>query len=149
MVEKPQEIIKNYFLPKTEMICVHAESRCNFIEIFHLLKRKKIKCGIAINPNTEISILNQYLKYIDLVLLMSVNPGKGGQKFIINSLEKLNNLKKSINRVNKNLQISVDGGVDKSNSTSLINNGCDILVSGSYLIKSSNLNKTINSLLNR
>jgi ribulose-phosphate 3-epimerase len=112
-----------------------------------LIKSHNINAGIAINPDTEISILKPYLKDVELILVMSVFPGKGGQKFInktYNRIEELEVLKKENNFI-----ISVDGGVNDTNSHNLINYGSDILVSGSFLIKNSNLNKGIKSLLNR
>ena len=112
-----------------------------------MIKSHNIDAGIAINPDTEISILKPYLKDIDLILLMSVFPGKGGQKFINTTYERINDLK--VLKKENNFKISVDGGVNDTNSHDLIIYGSDILVSGSFLIKKSNLNKGIKSLLNR
>ena len=149
MVQKPNEIIDLYCLPTTEIISIHYESECNFNKTFNKLKDKNIKCGLAINPDTKISSIKPLLKLVDLVLVMSVYPGKGGQIFINKTFNKISELKKITNRKNHSIKISVDGGVDDTNSKNLINMGCDILVSGTYLIKSENIEKSIKSMLKR
>ena len=145
MVEEPLDKIDNYIKYKPEIITIHIEKNSNLIDCITKIKNHNINVGVAINPDTDISELYDILELIDLVLIMSVHPGKGGQKFIketINKVTGINN-KKSKN----NFIISVDGGVNNTNSKDLIKSGADILVSGSYLVKSENLNKSIKSLL--
>ena len=110
------------------------------------INKHKINVGVAINPDTKISEIYDILDEIDLVLVMSVNPGQGGQKFIINTVDKVKALNER--KCKNNILISVDGGVNNTNSKELLNAGADILVSGSYLVKSKNLNNSIKSLLN-
>ena len=147
MVDNPEKIIDNYILDKTDFISIHVESKCDHFKIFDKLKSNNIKSGIAINPDTDLSILEKYLNYIDMILVMSVYPGKGGQKFIPNSINRLISLRKLLINKSINIQLSVDGGVDDSISSNLIKSGSDILVSGSFLIKSKSLKNSIKSLL--
>ena len=147
MVDNPEKIIDNYILDKTDFISIHVESKCDHFKIFDKLKSNNIKSGIAINPDTDLSILEKYLNYIDMILIMSVYPGKGGQKFISDTINRLTSLKKLLIKKLINIQLSVDGGVDDSISSNLIKSGSDILVSGSFLIKSKSLKNSIKSLL--
>ena len=146
MVNNPLSIIDQYAKYNPSFITIHFENNPDIKDCLKLIKSHNINAGIAINPDTEISLLKPYLKDVELILVMSVFPGKGGQKFInttYNRIEELEALKKENNFI-----ISVDGGVNYTNSHNLINYGSDILVSGSFLIKNSNLNKGIKSLLN-
>ena len=147
MVDNPEKIIDNYILDKTDFISIHVESKCDHFKIFDKLKSNNIKSGIAINPDTDLSILEKYLNYIDMILIMSVYPGKGGQKFLSDTINRLTSLKKLLIKKSINIQLSVDGGVDDSISSKLIKSGSDILVSGSFLIKSKSLKNSIKSLL--
>jgi len=146
MVNNPLSIIDHYAKRNPDFITIHFENNPDIKNCIELIKSHNISTGIAINPDTEISKLKPYLKDVDLILVMSVFPGKGGQKFIsttYNRIKELEVLKKE-----NNFKISVDGGVNDTNSHDLIKFGSDILVSGSFLIKNSNLNKVIKSLLN-
>jgi len=146
MVEEPLDKIDYYLKYKPEIITIHYEKNSNLRDCIYKIKDKNINVGVAINPDTNISELYDMLDLIDLVLVMSVEPGKGGQKFKIETIDRvkvLNNRKRENNFI-----ISVDGGVNNTNSKALINEGVDILVSGSYLVKSENLNISVKSLLN-
>ena len=147
MVDNPEKIIDNYILDKTDFISIHVESKCDHFKIFDKLKSNNIKSGIAINPDTDLSILEKYINYTDMILIMSVYPGKGGQKFLSDTINRLTSLKKLLIKKSINIQLSVDGGVDDSISSNLIKSGSDILVSGSFLIKSKSLKNSIKSLL--
>ena len=145
MVEEPLDKIDEYIKYEPEIISIHIEKNSNLIDCIRKIKSYNINAGVAINPDTNISELYDIIELIDLVLIMSVHPGKGGQKFIKETIDKVRgiNNKKSKN----NFIISVDGGVNNTNSKDLINSGADLLVSGSYLVKSDNLNNSIKSLL--
>tara|TARA_B000000475_G_C15671182_1_gene314076 strand:- start:21 stop:557 length:537 start_codon:yes stop_codon:yes gene_type:complete len=145
MVEEPLDKINEYIKYKPEIITIHIEKNSNLIDCIRKIKSYNINAGVAINPDTNITELYDILELIDLVLIMSVHPGKGGQKFINETIDKVKDInnKKSKN----NFIISVDGGVNNTNSKDLINSGADLLVSGSYLVKSDNLNNSIKSLL--
>ena len=143
MVDNPEDHIEKYINPLTEYISIHFESKGDIIKSLNKIKNNKIKAGLAINPDTKISDLYQYIKLIDMVIIMSVYPGKGGQKFIENTFDRVKMLRKS----SKNIDISVDGGVSSLNSYNLISNGASTLVSGSFLMKSENINDSIKNML--
>ena len=134
MVENPIDYITSFITPLTDYISIHLESK-GIDQSLKSIKENGIKCGLAINPDTKIQKLYPFLEIIDMVIIMSVFPGKGGQKFIENTYDKVETLRNH----NKNIDISVDGGVSSSNSKTLISKGASTLVSGSYLMKSDNL----------
>jgi len=147
MVDNPIDSIEKYFSYNPKYISIHIESKSNITSCINKIKSNGIGAGIAINPDTKLSELEPYLEDIDLVLVMSVHPGLGGQKFIETTYQKIKELNKL--RDTHEFKISVDGGVNQSNSSSLLKYGSDILVSGSFLMKNTNLNFPIKSLLNR
>ncbi len=144
MVDNPLDEIEVYSKINPEIISFHIENNENVEKCIELIKSKNSLVGLAINPDTELSTITPYLNYIDIILVMSVYPGKGGQNFIEDTYEKIQQLEKL--KEEKKFKISVDGGVNNTNSTNLKISGADILVSGSFLIKSSNLNNAIKSL---
>ena len=142
MVENPIDYISTFVTPLTDYISIHLESK-GIDQSLKSIKENGIKCGLAINPDTEIQKLYPFLEIIDMVIIMSVFPGKGGQKFIENTYDKVETLRNH----DKNIDISVDGGVGSSNSKKLISKGASTLVSGSYLMKSNNINNSIKNML--
>ena len=142
MVENPIDYITSFVTPLTDYISIHLESK-GIDQSLKSIKENGIKCGLAINPDTEIQKLYPFLEIIDMVIIMSVFPGKGGQKFIENTYYKVETLRNH----DKNIDISVDGGVGSSNSKTLISKGASTLVSGSYLMKSNNINNSIKNML--
>ena len=147
MVCNPKKFILNLSKYNPYIISFHIESDQNINDNITLIKSYGIKCGIAINPDTELNKINKYLNEIDLILIMSVNPGKGGQKFKESTFQRLKLLKQKIIDSKLETKIEVDGGIDNSVSKKLNNLGADILVSGSYLIKNDSIKKGVNSLL--
>ena len=142
MVENPEDFISSFITPLTDYISIHLESK-GIDQSLKSIKENGIKCGLAINPDTEIQKLYPFLEIIDMVIIMSVFPGKGGQKFIENTYDKVETLRNH----DKNIDISVDGGVSSSNSKTLISKGASTLVSGSYLMKSDDINNSIKNML--
>ena len=142
MVENPIDYITSFITPLTDYISIHLESK-GIDQSLKSIKENGIKCGLAINPDTEIQKLYPFLEIIDMVIIMSVFPGKGGQKFIENTYDKVEKLRNH----DKNINISVDGGIGSSNSKTLISKGASTLVSGSYLMKSNNINNSIKNML--
>ena len=135
MISPVHKYIKNFSDAGADIITIHPEATDNLNDSINLIKNLKKKVGVSLNPNTEISIVKKILDNIDLVLIMSVYPGFGGQKFIpdvVSKIEKLNEIKK-----NNNLKfdIEVDGGINFSNSKSVIQAGANILVSGTTIFK--------------
>lgn len=136
-------ILDDYISLNPEYITIHSEIE-NVEKYIDKIKENNIKVGIALNPETDINILNSYIQKIDLILVMSVVPGKGGQTFmkeIIPKLEKINELKKDYNFI-----IEVDGGINNE-TVDYIKNYVDIIVSGSYITNSENYQENINELL--
>ena len=142
MVENPIDYITSFITPLTDYISIHLESK-GIDQSLKSIKENGIKCGLAINPDTKIQKLYPFLEIIDMVIIMSVFPGKGGQKFIENTYDKVETLRNH----DKNIDISVDGGVGSSNSKTLISKGASTLVSGSYLMKSDDINNSIKNML--
>lgn len=146
MVESPSKYIKNYASLNTEYISIHLDTKEDLLANLKLIKSYGIKAGIAINPDEEVSLLISYLPYIDLILVMGVNPGMGGQKFISKTIDKLKELKVLRKEYpNFKFKVSVDGGVNDVVASKIINY-VDILVSGSYVLDSDDYQKQINSL---
>ena len=147
MVKNPKSFILILSKYNPYIISFHIESNENINQNISLIKSYGIKCGIAINPDTELNKIDKYLNKIDLILIMSVNPGKGGQKFKKSTFKRLKILKQKIINSNLKTKIEVDGGINNLNSKQLNNLGADILVSGSYLVKNESIKKAVNSLL--
>ncbi len=145
MVNDPLDKLDDYLKYNPDIITIHLENNSNLIDCINKIKEHNISVGVAINPDTKISEMYSILDMIDMVLIMSVYPGQGGQKFIYDTIEKVKVLNER--KSEKDFLISVDGGVNNTNSKELINAGADVLVSGSYLVKSNNLNNSIKSLL--
>ena len=144
MVEDPEKYIPLYAELNTEFITIHEEIDEDVIECLKLIKSYSIKSGLAINPDTIVSELIPFLPYLDLVLVMSVYPGEGGQTFIDGSENKIKEIKELIESYNLNILINVDGGVcdnilDKVEEA-------DILTAGNYIIISDNFQEKINTL---
>ena len=148
MISPVHKYIKNFAEAGSDIITIHPEATNNLIESIQLIKQLKKKVGISLNPNTEINIIEKILKDIDLVLIMSVHPGFGGQKFmpeVIGKIEKLHQIKKD-NKLN--FDIEVDGGINFSNSKKVISAGANILVSGTTIFNENNgdIKKNIETL---
>lgn len=139
MVNNPLKYLSFFSKLNTKYLTFHYEAVNNHLEIIDKIKKANIKVGIAINPETAVNVLNPYLDLIDLVLIMSVEPGRSGQQFISNIPTKIDELRK----LDKKILISVDGGINKD-TIKLVNT--DIVVVGSYICKSNNFEERINSL---
>ncbi len=136
MVKEPEKYIYNYAMLNTEYITFHYETNFDS-NLIKKIKSYGIKCGISIRPETNEEEIYDILPLIDLVLVMSVNPGKGGQEFMTLALNKIKNIKEKIKKLNLNVIISVDGGINNSSATECIKSGVDMLVIGSALANSS------------
>ena len=141
MAENPEPIIQELKDLNIEYITIHYEINKPLDKIINLIHNQGYKCGISIKPKTDPKNIIEYFKKIDLVLIMSVEPGKGGQKFIPDVLNKIKELKQN------NLIIEIDGGINNTNIEEL-KNIVDIVVVGSYITNSSDYNKQINNLKN-
>ncbi len=142
MIVDPEKYITEFANCGSNMITVHYEA-CNHLHrTIQSIKDLGVKAGVAINPHTPVSVLEDIVCDLDMVLIMSVNPGFGGQKFIENTYKKIINLRE----LNKDILIEIDGGVSTNNSAKLFNSGANILVAGSSVFSSNNPKEYINSL---
>ena len=146
MIIEPERYIDKFIEIGSDILTVHIEATSKMDEILDKMKESSIKSGIAINPNTPINKLEDYINKVDLVCLMGVHAGFGGQKFIEKTFDRLIELKSLIDSRDSSAVIEIDGGVDNTNSKKLKSLGADILVAGSYIFKSSDINNAIDSL---
>lgn len=144
MVEDPSKYIPLYAELNTEYITFHVELMDKVEENLELIKSYGIKCGLAIKPNTPVKSLVPYLPLLDLVLVMSVEPGRGGQTFILESENKIKEVRALLDSYHSKAIINVDGGIEES--TKKLCQECDILTSGSYIIRSESFQEQIDSL---
>ena len=140
MISPVHKYIKDFAEAGADIITIHPEATKNLKESIKQIKTFKKKVGVSLNPDTEISTIRENLKDIDLILVMSVFPGFGGQKFIHKVINKIELLKKIKEEKNYNYDIEVDGGINFDNSKEVINAGANILVSGTTIFKENNGN---------
>jgi len=146
MIVNPENYVEKFASLGANTITVHYEACDNIKDIIKQIKKLNVKAGVAINPDTDVSLLKEYIDQIDLVCLMSVFPGFSGQKFINETYERLKSLKTIISNSNANTIIQIDGGVSLDNAKKLVSIGADILVAGSFVFKSESPKKTIEKL---
>ena len=148
MIVNPDLYVKRFAEAGADILTVHYEA-CNHLHrTLQSIKNENMKAGVVLNPHTPIHLLEDIIADCDLVLLMSVNPGFGGQKFIEQTYSKIENLKNLILRKNANTLIEVDGGVDINNARKLIDCGADVLVAGNAVFKAENPTEMIHQLKN-
>jgi len=146
MIIQPERYFEEFKNSGADIITFHYEASNHLHRSIYAVKELGIKAGVVLNPHTNITLLEDVINDVDLILLMSVNPGYGGQKFIENSYNKIAQLKNLIIQKNSNALIEVDGGVTLSNAKKLVETGADILVAGSSVFKSENPVETISRL---
>jgi ribulose-phosphate 3-epimerase len=146
MIIEPDRYIKKFSDLGSDILTVHYEACTHLHRTIQGIKSENMKAGVALNPHTNISVLDDIINDVDLVCLMSVNPGFGGQSFIENTYNKIKALKDLIKRKGASAKIEIDGGVTSSNAKKLIEYGADVLVAGSYIFKNENPTKTIDEL---
>ena len=148
MISPVHKYIKNFAEAGSDIITIHPEATEDLNESIFFIKELNKKVGVSLNPNTEINVIESQLSNIDLVLIMSVFPGFGGQKFIPETIKKIKDLKLIKDKNNFSFDIEVDGGINFSNSKDVINAGANILVSGTTIFKENNgdIKKNIETL---
>ena len=147
MIIQPERYFETFRDAGADMITFHYEASVHLHRSIAMIHELGIKAGVVLNPHTPVSVLSEILPEIDMVLLMSVNPGFGGQKFIGNTYSKIATLKQMILATGKNILIEVDGGVDLSNASKLLQHGADVLVAGNTVFSSANPQETILKLM--
>lgn len=146
MINTPETEIMSYILAGSDIITFHYEACKNIKETIKLIKDHGVKCGISVKPNTNINVLDPYLKDLDLVLVMSVEPGFGGQKFMPSALDKIKYLKDIKDKHNFHYLIEVDGGINIVTAKLVKDAGCDVIVVGTYLMNSENFHECYEEL---
>jgi ribulose-phosphate 3-epimerase len=148
MIVQPEKYLEDFKNAGAEILTVHYEACPHLHRTIEQIKSLGCKAGVALNPATPVSVLEDIIHDCDLVLIMSVNPGFGGQKFIYHTIEKVAKLKALITKKNANTIIEIDGGVNLETAQLLINAGADALVAGSFVYSSKNPAETISNLKN-
>ncbi len=139
MIEKPENYLEEFAKAGADYITFHQEASIHIHRTVQQIKSLGAKAGISINPATPISVLEEVLEYIDLVLIMSVNPGFGGQKFIKSSFKKIEELDRIRKEKNYKFLIEIDGGINSENIKSISEKGCDVFVAGSAIFSKENI----------
>jgi len=143
MIVEPQKFISKFRDFGTHILTVHYEACTHLHRVVMQIKEAGMKAGVALNPHTPVEVLSDILNDLDMVLIMSVNPGFGGQSFIQQSINKVLRLKKMIAERNLQTLIEVDGGIDMETGKQMLQAGATVLVAGNYIFKSTNPIKTI------
>jgi len=148
MIVNPERYIKDFFDAGANILTVHYEASIHLHRTIEEIKKYGMLAGVSINPHTPVNLLELVIPMVDMVLIMSVNPGFGGQKFIDFSYEKIKQLRRLSDKLNPELLIEVDGGVDLNNAKKLYESGVNILVAGTTIFESDDIITTIKSLKN-
>ncbi len=148
MIEDPDRYILDFKNAGTDYLTVHYEACRHLHRSVQAIKKEGLKAGVSLNPHTPISVLEDIIADVDLILIMSVNPGFGGQKFIENSYAKIERLNNLISQKNSQALIEVDGGVNLENAPKLVAAGADVLVAGNAIFKAENPTETIRKMKN-
>ena len=146
MIENPDNYIKEFADAGCDIIVVHQEACTHLHRTIQNIKSHGIKAGVALNPATPIETIKYVLQDVDMVLLMSVNPGFGGQSYIPVVTEKIKELKALIDKMNLDIDIEVDGGVKPSNIAEVVNAGANVIVAGSAIFNTGNIDEAVKSL---
>lgn len=146
MIENPDNLIPEFIKAGSDILTVHVEACTHLHRTLQSIKDKGIKAGVALNPATPLSALDSILEQIDLLLIMSVNPGFAGQRFIPGVLNKISDARKMIEKKGVKLEIEVDGGVTTENVSDIVSAGVNILVAGSAIFESADYARTIREM---
>ena len=148
MINNPDQYIEEFAKAGADIITIHAEAATHLDRTISLIKSFGVKAGVSIVPSTHESVLDYVINDIDLILLMTVNPGFGGQKFIESQIPKIKNIRSMIDKTNKNIDLQVDGGINENTAKTVIAAGADVLVAGSYVFGNGKYAENIQKLKN-
>jgi len=148
MINNPDLHVKAFADAGADIITIHAEASTHLDRSVSLIKSFGKKAGVSLVPSTHEDALDYVLEKLDLILVMTVNPGFGGQKFLDSQLRKIENIRKKIERTGKKIELEVDGGINQETSKIVVSAGADVLVSGSYIFGSGNYAEAIKNLKN-
>lgn len=148
MVEKPENHIKSFINAGGDIIIIHYETSKHLDRLIQTINEANVKSGIALNPATPLSVTKHLINKIDVLLLMTVNPGFGGQKFIPEMIDKIKKARKIIDNQKKSISLAVDGGINLDNISNVVKAGAEIIVAGQIIFKSANPEMTIKKIKN-
>lgn len=148
MVEKPENHIKSFINAGGDIIIIHYETSKHLDRLIQTINEANVKSGIALNPATPLSVIKHLINKIDVLLLMTVNPGFGGQKFIPEMIGKIKKARKIIDNQKKSISLAVDGGINLDNISNVVKAGAEIIVAGQIIFKSANPEMTIKKIKN-
>ena len=146
MINNPDNHIKTFAEAGSDLITIHAEASIHLDRSLALIKSFNKKVGVSLVPSTHEDCLDYILEKLDLILVMTVNPGFGGQKFLSSQLKKIENIRKKIEKSGKKIELEVDGGINEQTARIAVEAGADVLVSGSYIFGSGNYQQAIKNL---
>jgi ribulose-phosphate 3-epimerase len=146
MIEHPEMMIPAFAEAGADIITVHVEACTHLNRIINQIKELGVKAGVALNPATSLSCLENIINDIDLLLLMTVNPGFGGQKFIPSSIKKIYRARKLLDENEASIYLEVDGGINSESAANAVKSGADVLVAGSYIFKSASPREAVSKL---
>ncbi len=146
MIEEPEKLLSSFRSAGADIITVHQETCPHLYRTIQIIKESGSKAGVALNPATPVDTLKNIIKEIDLVLIMTVEPGFGAQQFIRNSLQKIQEMREMINFSKKEIFLEIDGGVDRDTAADVINAGANVLVAGTSIFKADSIQAAISSL---
>lgn len=146
MIEKPELYIEKFIKAGSDIITVHVETCPHLHRTIQIIKSYGVKAGITLNPSTPVSAIREVIRFADLILIMTVNPGFGGQKFIPAMLEKVETIVRLRDNLNPSALIEVDGGINERNAKSLVDSGADILVAGNSIFGQKNISSAVRNL---
>lgn len=148
MIKNPDNYIPEFVEAGADYISVHFEEVVHLNRTINRIKELGVKAGVVINPSTPVNLLSDIFEYVDFILIMSVNPGFGGQKFITNSLNKIRQCVEIREKLNLNFQIEVDGGITKDNVKDVLAAGTDIIVAGASIFNTDNISASVTEFKN-
>jgi ribulose-phosphate 3-epimerase len=146
MIEEPARYVEDFVRAGADIITVHYEADRHIDRTINYIKSFGIKAGVALNPSTPVDLIKYLISNLDMVLVMSVNPGFGGQKYIEYSSDKIKEVRDLSDKYNKDIMIQVDGGIDGNNISKVVNSGANVIVAGSAIFKNDEIEKNIKAL---
>ncbi|MBW9151820.1 ribulose-phosphate 3-epimerase [Clostridium estertheticum] len=146
MIEEPSRYVEEFVHAGADIITVHYETDRHIDRTINYIKSFGVKVGVALNPATPVALIKHLISNVDMVLIMTVNPGFGGQKFIEYCSDKVKEVRELANIYNKDIMIQVDGGIDESNIHGVVSSGANVIVAGSAVFKNDDIEKNIKKL---
>jgi len=146
MIEEPARYVEDFARAGADIITVHYETDRHIDRTINYIKSFGVKAGVALNPATPVNLIKHLISNLDMVLIMTVNPGFGGQKYIKYCSDKIKEVRALSDKYNKDIMIQVDGGIDASNIGEVVNSGANVIVAGSAVFKNGEIDKNIKAL---